>query len=312
MMGWVANTDYSWFTFLRNRRADEVNFWQPSGGRGFHAVKPGAPFFLKLKRPHDAIGGFGFFAHHSVLPAWLAWDTFREGNGAPDLDTMCRNIERLRRTPGGGRPGSYDIGCLVLTGCVFFADEDWVRMPYDYAKNIVQGKTYDLRSGEGERIWRECSERASAVASRGGLTADMAVDAAAGRYGKITLIQPRLGQGAFRVAVLDAYGRACAVSTEHSLPVLEAAHIRGYAEGGAHDVRNGICLRSDIHRLFDAGYVTVDEERRFVVSRRLKDDYDNGKVYYAFQGRTIELPRDPGQWPDPTSLQWHRERRFVA
>jgi hypothetical protein len=64
--------------------------------------------------------------------------------------------------------------------------------------------------------------------------------------------------------------RACAVTGEHSLPVLEAAHIRPYARGGEHDVANGLSLRTDIHRLFDKGYVTVDEDAKFVVGRRLK------------------------------------------
>lgn len=309
MIGYLANTDFSWFAFLRNRAADEVNFWQPSGGRAFRAVAPGSPFFFKLKSPHNAIGGLGFYAYHSVLPAWLAWETFREGNGAADVDTMNRNILRLRRTGGGQRPGAFEIGCIILTGCVFFEEEDWVRIPSDYARNIVQGKRYDLRQGEGARIWDECRARAQARTQGATLTAEPIPDR---RFGQATLIQPRLGQGSFRVAVLDAYGRACAVSTEHSLPVLEAAHIRGYAEGGQHEVRNGICLRSDIHRLFDAGYVTVDEDHRFVVSRRLKDEYQNGKVYYGWQGEPLHLPADGRLWPDQGLLAWHRESRFIA
>lgn len=76
------------------------------------------------------------------------------------------------------------------------------------------------------------------------------------RYGKPIEIRPRLGQGGFRLAVTDAYGRACAVTQEHSLPVLEAAHIRPCGNGGAHEVQNGLLLRSDLHRLFDRGYVT--------------------------------------------------------
>ena len=62
----------------------------------------------------------------------------------------------------------------------------------------------------------------------------------------------------FRVAVMDAYARACAVTHEHSLPALEASHIQPYAKNGPHDVRNGILLRADLHRLFDQGYVTTN------------------------------------------------------
>ena len=36
----------------------------------------------------------------------------------------------------------------------------------------------------------------------------------------------RLGHGAFRLLVTDAYQRRCAVTGERTLPVLDAAHIR--------------------------------------------------------------------------------------
>ena len=73
---------------------------------------------------------------------------------------------------------------------------------------------------------------------------------------------PRLGQGAFRVLVTDAYRRRCTISNERTLPVLEAAHIRPYADNGPHQLSNGLLLRSDLHRLFDLGYFTVDPDRR--------------------------------------------------
>lgn len=48
-----------------------MNFWRP-GGVGFKAIQPGAPFFFKLTRPYNAIGGFGRFARAERLPLWLA------------------------------------------------------------------------------------------------------------------------------------------------------------------------------------------------------------------------------------------------
>lgn len=50
--------------------------------------------------------------------------------------------------------------------------------------------------------------------------------------------------------------------------MLQAAHIMPYADGGTHDVTNGLLLRSHIHCLFDLGYVTVTPEYRFKVFRR--------------------------------------------
>jgi putative restriction endonuclease len=124
------------------------------------------------------------------------------------------------------------------------------------------------------------------------------------------LVRPRLGQGTFRIAVSDAYGKACAITNEHSLPVLEAAHIQPYGKHGPHEVSNGLLLRSDIHRLFDDGWVTVTPDFHFVVSRRLREEFDNGKTYYALDGNEIRLPRDPRDRPLPAFLQWHNEAVF--
>ena len=101
------------------------------------------------------------------------------------------------------------------------------------------------------------------------------------RFGEPVLVKPRLGQGAFRIAVTDAYRRTCAVSGGKVLPALDAAHIKPYALGGQHELSNGILLRRDIHSVFDAGYVTIDEQYRFVVSERVKTEFNNGEEYVA-------------------------------
>lgn len=91
---------------------------------------------------------------------------------------------------------------------------------------------------------------------------------------------------------------------------MEAAHIRPYGDGGEHEARNGLLLRRDIHSLFDAGYVTVTPDFRFEVSRRIREEFDNGKHYYALHGRTIEMPLDSTLRPDIGGLAWHNEHRF--
>jgi putative restriction endonuclease len=60
----------------------------------------------------------------------------------------------------------------------------------------------------------------------------------------------------FRGALL-AYECCCALSGESTPEVLEAAHIIGSREGGAEVVQNGILLRADIHRLYDAGKFAI-------------------------------------------------------
>ena len=85
-----------------------------------------------------------------------------------------------------------------------------------------------------------------------------------------------------------------------------------FADGGPHDVANGLLLRADLHILFDRGYVAVDEHNRFVVSPRLRDDYHNGRDYYARHGQPIALPADPAQRPAKERLEWHRGHVYIA
>ncbi|MGZ9927881.1 HNH endonuclease, partial [Escherichia coli] len=73
-------------------------------------------------------------------------------------------------------------------------------------------------------------------------------------------------------------------------PVLEAAHIVPVSHGGQHRPENGLLLRSDIHKLFDRGYVTVTPDGNFAVSPRLRTDWQNGRIYYDLDQRPIRLP----------------------
>lgn len=303
MDGYIANTDFDWYEYLRTQRFDEVNFWFPSGAQLLARIRPGAPFFFKLKKPHYAVAGFGYFARSSAIPAWLAWESFEEKNGAPDYLSFLDRIEKYQPLPRNLKRGDQVVGCLMISQPVFFDRVDWVRQPDDWARQNVRGEYYDLSKGEGRRILEECSARTGQIA-------DVSVSAGRERYGSPIMVKPRLGQGTFRVAVMDAYARSCAVTHEHSLPALEAAHIRPYSRDGSHEVSNGLLLRSDIHRLFDLGYATVTPAHRFEVSRRLREDYSNGRSYYPLHGTPIQLPGAQADLPDPQQLTWHNENVF--
>jgi putative restriction endonuclease len=320
--GYVGTTDYNWYKFLHSQQEaqqaigeaglDEVNFWQPNTSLNFRAIQPGAPFFFKLKAPHYAIAGFGIYVRQVRVPAWLAWDSFGTMNGARSKDEMLTAISRYRGDIATDRTGQYEIGCLLIAQPRFFAKENWIPQPSDWSGPIVQGKTYDLTVGEGKRIFTECQVRnwinPNIPAAQKIITQ---IDPSL-RYGEPTLIRPRLGQGIFRVLVTEAYENACCVSTEHSLPVLEAAHIQPFGQGGPHDISNALLLRSDIHTLFDRGYVTVTPNYHFEVSPRLKADFSNGKTYYGFHGNKINLPLDPSLMPDKALLSWHNESVFLT
>lgn len=112
--------------------------------------------------------------------------------------------------------------------------------------------------------------------------------------------------------MLDAYAGACAVTGEHALPALEAAHIRPWSAGGVHEVPNGLPLRRDLHRLFDLGYVSARPDGEFIVSPRLREEFANGHTYYALQGRKLLVPHDAAARPSQDLMAWHAEYVFLA
>lgn len=298
----VGVTDREWFERLGMlKQLDEVNFWHPSPSQ-FRALEPGGLFLFKLHAPHDAIVGGGIFAHHSVLPVSLAWDAFGAKNGAASLEEMMSRLahyHRQLRSLDWPAQLRFPIGCTLIEQPFFFPAADWFPVP-DWHRNIVTGKGYSLSEPAGQELWRLVQDRRTQP------TEPFGVASPAPRYGLPILVQPRLGQGSFRVMVADAYRRRCAITGERVLPVLDAAHIIPYAEGGQHQVSNGLLLRRDLHTLFDDGYLTVTPDLRVEVSRRLKDDWENGRDYYALDGSPISLPARGDERPDPDALLWHR------
>ncbi len=215
---------------------------------------------------------------------------------------MRERIARYRKQAEDPRQ-DYMIGCRILTQPFFLPDTEWIPIPESWSPYIQQGRAYDTAEGDGRRLWELIVDR---VAAREG--ASIAVP----RYREPVLIRPRLGQGAFRVGVTSVYQRRCAVTGERTLPILDAAHIRPYGAGGDHEITNGLLLRTDVHRLFDLGYVTVSGDGHFEVGRRLKEDFENGRHYYAMHGRPITLPDNVDQRPAPDALEWHQANKFLG
>lgn len=297
----VAVTDIDWFSLLRKQSLlKEVNFWAPSD-KNFRALKPGELFLFKLHAPVDKIVGGGVFAYATSVPLSLAWESFQIANGATSLFEMRRRIAKYRRAGADDR-SDFPIGCRILTQPFFFDEHDWLPVPKSWSDNIVSLKTYTTAMEEGLALWE-------AVTKRLPLTAPFAAEPGE-RFGVPQLVLPRLGQGAFRVMVTDDYQRRCAITGERTLPALDAAHIKPYGESGEHAPSNGILLRRDIHSLFDAGYVTVTPSLHFEVSARIREEFENGRHYYALHGQRITAPRTPAHSPDAGALSWHNEHVY--
>lgn len=311
----VAVTDNEWYRFLAEKLPDEVNFWRPGGGSRVRALEPGAPFLFKLHSPQNFIAGGGFFVSHSTLPLSLAWQAFGPKNGAGTLEDLRRLIMRARQRHRRDDPRPETdpwIGCTILTEPFFFERANWIPAPRDWSPNIVSSKTYESGTGVGREVWEQVSKLLMKYARPSEEPPTKVIIENGDRYGRDYLTRARLGQGAFRVLVTDAYARRCAITGERTLPVLEAAHIKPYAKSGPHRVNNGLLLRSDLHTLFDLGYVTIDKDLRVEVSRRIREEFENGREYYAFRGKPLEvIPTEVADRPAREFLEWHNDTVFV-
>jgi putative restriction endonuclease len=75
---------------------------------------------------------------------------------------------------------------------------------------------------------------------------------------------------------------------------------------------NGILLRKDIHSVFDAGYVTIKEDLKFSVSKKVKEVFNNGEEYLRLHGKALRLPDRKADWPDVDLLKWHNNYRYLG
>jgi len=308
---YIGVTDNNWYNFLAEHQPDEVNFWRP-GGQPFNILEPGGMFLFKLHSPLDFIAGGGFFVRYSRLPVTLAWEAFGNKNGTPDYSTFQQAIHRYRRSDPRTEPDPV-IGCIILTTPFFFDRSDWIPIPPNWKPNIVQGKSYNTDDFIGKSLMRQVEEKLNSR-QLDGFNRDTCWSEGEGyRYGAGHIVYPRLGQGAFRVVVTEAYNRRCAITGEKTLPVLEAAHIKPYSQQGPHHPANGILLRKDLHTLFDRGYMTVSPDFRIEVSRRIKEDFGNGRDYYALHGNRLrEVPQNNIERPSREFLEWHNQNRFLG
>jgi hypothetical protein len=99
------------------------------------------------------------------------------------------------------------------------------------------------------------------------------------------LVLSRPQQAAFRRAVLKGYSSTCLITGEMMPAVLEAAHIISKKNNGADTVNNGICLRADIHNLFDAGHLRIEESGKLHYSDAIISSFS-----YAALPQAIKIP----------------------
>ena len=121
-----------------------------------------------------------------------------------------------------------------------------------------------------------------------------------------TTRKARRNQSQFRLNMMELYDSACAISGVSIGEVLEAAHILRHSETGVNHTGNGLLLRVDLHRLFDANLIAVNPESlKIWISRLLKGT----KTYQELSGRKLRSRNDHSS-PNPEYLKvrWDERR----
>jgi hypothetical protein len=113
-----------------------------------------------------------------------------------------------------------------------------------------------------------------------------------------TTTNARTGQEPFRKALLKEYGSVCAVTGPCPVEVLQAAHLRKFAEHQTHRIDEGVLLRADVHLLFDKGLLAVDPETWRVVLAPAIGVYE---TYSDLAGLKLV------SGPDPQAIRDHFE-----
>ena len=116
----------------------------------------------------------------------------------------------------------------------------------------------------------------------------------------------------FRRSVLSAYDHCCAATGLRFLmpdgtSLLEAAHIKPFAE--SHDDRtiNGIALEPTIHRAMDHYLIAPSTDLKWHVSNTLDVRSNGHQRLIELDGKDILLPREEIHRPDKKSLKWRLE-----
>ena len=95
----------------------------------------------------------------------------------------------------------------------------------------------------------------------------------------------RPNQGSFRKSVLEAANSSCLITGEQIPDVLEAAHIIPVEHEGPDLVANGLCLRIDIHRLFDRGKIRIQPNGHILFHEQVASSPNYGTL-----SKTVNFP----------------------
>lgn len=118
----------------------------------------------------------------------------------------------------------------------------------------------------------------------------------------------------FKREIPKIYNNTCCISGMKidaiiSISMIDACHIIPFSESYNDTITNGIALCPNLHRAFDRGLITIDENYRVIVSKIFKEDKTNYSIK-AFENQQVILPKHDKYYPLIDNLIWHRKKNF--
>lgn len=121
--------------------------------------------------------------------------------------------------------------------------------------------------------------------------------------------------GIFKKEIPRIYDHRCCISgmkiqTTINAQMVDACHIIPFSMTNDDTISNGICLSPNLHRAFDRGLLTINED--YIV--RISPSVNESNSPYGitqFAGKQIDLPQEVKLFPSTQNLSWHRKECFV-
>ena len=118
----------------------------------------------------------------------------------------------------------------------------------------------------------------------------------------------------FKREIPILYGNTCSVSrlritSTIEVSMIDACHIHRWSESHDDTRNNGIALCPNLHRAFDRGLISIDDNYRLLISSAFNESSSNYNInQYKF--KEILLPKEPKDYPSLENLDWHRKNVF--
>ncbi|MNS80952.1 hypothetical protein D3C72_1146490 [compost metagenome] len=207
--------------------------WRGGGGPFYIILFKGPKYVFELDLSM-VVHGSGRFTWHLKVPSHDANVTLLDawlGKPLPFTDDYSRSVKQVkaRLFSGSNTP---------RTGYRFIDDSEWFAVCdrfLDLMRRAI--RAHDTQGNYVQPLVEAEDDDGSVVNAKR---------------------KVRRNQSRFRLNMMELYGSKCSISGEGVVEVLEAAHIVGHADTGINHTANGLLLRSDLHRLFDASLIAIN------------------------------------------------------